>query len=93
MQSSKESMCLFILLWHVLQQHLLVVGALIILRITQVADVVGTVTLDGKPLEGASITFAPQSGRSSSGVTDSSGRYSLNYTGSIRGAMLGSIES
>ena len=56
----------------------------------EVADVVGTVTLDGKPLEGASITFAPQSGRSSSGVTDSSGRYSLNYTGSIRGAMLGS---
>ncbi|MDA7994250.1 MAG: carboxypeptidase-like regulatory domain-containing protein, partial [Pirellulales bacterium] len=49
----------------------------------EVADVVGTVTLDGKPLEGASITFAPQSGRSSSGVTDSSGRYSLNYTGSI----------
>ena len=31
----------------------------------EVADVVGTVTLDGKPLEGASITFAPQSGRSS----------------------------
>ena len=56
----------------------------------EVADVVGTVTLDGKPLEGASITFAPQSGRSSSGVTDSSGRYSLNYTGSIPGAMLGS---
>jgi len=52
----------------------------------EVASVVGTVTLDGKPLEGASITFAPQSGRSSSGVTDSSGRYSLNYTGSIRGA-------
>ena len=56
----------------------------------EVASVVGTVTLDGNPLEGASITFAPQSGRSSSGVTDSSGRYSLNYTGSIRGAMLGS---
>lgn len=56
----------------------------------EVAIVVGTVTLDGKPLEGATITFAPNSGRSSSGVTDSSGKYSLNYTGSIRGAMLGS---
>ena len=56
----------------------------------EVAIVVGTVTLDGKPLEGATITFAPNSGRSSSGVTDSSGRYSLNYTGLIRGAMLGS---
>ncbi len=56
----------------------------------EVATVGGTVNLDGKPLEGATITFAPQSGRSSSGVTDSSGRYSLNYTGSIRGAMLGS---
>ena len=56
----------------------------------EVAIVVGAVTLNGKPLEGATITFAPNSGRSSSGVTDSSGRYSLNYTGLIRGAMLGS---
>jgi len=56
----------------------------------EVALVVGRVTLDGKPLEGATVTFAPNSGRSSSGVTDSSGKYSLNYTGSIRGAMLGS---
>ncbi len=55
----------------------------------EVADVVGVVTLDGQPLEGATITFAPEAGRASSGVTDSTGRYSLNYTGSIRGAMLG----
>ena len=55
----------------------------------EVADVVGVVTLDGQPLEGATITFAPEAGRASSGVTDSTGRYNLNYTGSIRGAMLG----
>ena len=55
----------------------------------EVADVVGVVTLDGQPLEGATVTFAPEAGRASSGVTDSTGRYSLNYTGSIRGAMLG----
>ena len=56
----------------------------------EVADVVGVVTLDGQPLEGATVTFAPEAGRASSGVTDSAGRYSLHYTGSIRGAMLGS---
>ena len=55
----------------------------------EVADVVGVVTLDGKPLEAATITFVPEAGRSSSGVTDSSGKYSLHYTGTLRGAMLG----
>ena len=55
----------------------------------EVADVVGLVTLDGKPLEAATITFVPEAGRSSSGVTDSSGKYSLHYTGTLRGAMLG----
>ena len=55
----------------------------------EVADVVGVVTLDGQPLEAATITFVPEAGRSSSGVTDSSGKYSLHYTGTIRGAMLG----
>ena len=55
----------------------------------EVATVVGVVTLDGQSLEKATITFVPEAGRSSSGVTDSSGKYSLHYTGTIRGAMLG----
>jgi hypothetical protein len=53
------------------------------------APVTGTVTLDGVPLEGASITFSPATGRSSSGTTDAEGNYELNYTGAIQGAMLG----
>jgi hypothetical protein len=53
------------------------------------APVTGTVTLDGVPLEGASITFSPARGRSSSGTTDAEGKYELNYTGAIQGAMLG----
>ena len=55
----------------------------------EVAAVVGVVTLNGQPLQAATITFVPEAGRSSSGVTDSSGKYSLHYTGTIRGAMLG----
>ena len=53
------------------------------------APVTGTVTLDGAPLEGARISFAPVEGRSSSGRTDAQGKYELNYTGAIKGAMLG----
>jgi len=53
------------------------------------APVTGIVTLDGQPLEGASIAFAPTEGRSSNGNTDAEGNYELRYTGSIKGAMLG----
>ncbi|NIP86928.1 MAG: carboxypeptidase regulatory-like domain-containing protein [Planctomycetales bacterium] len=55
----------------------------------ETAPVTGTVTLDGAPLEGASINFVPATGRSSSGKTDAQGRYELHYTGTIEGAMLG----
>ena len=55
----------------------------------ETAPVSGRVTLDGEPLEGASVSFIPAAGRSSSGQTDSSGRYQLYYTGRIKGAMLG----
>jgi len=34
------------------------------------APVNGTITLDGAPLEGASVSFSPVDGRSSSGKTD-----------------------
>lgn len=55
----------------------------------ETAPVMGVVTLNGTPLEGATVSFSPAAGRSSSGRTDSSGRYELYYTGRIKGAMLG----
>lgn len=40
--------------------------------------VTGTVTLDGQPVEGAAVTFAPQEkGRAAAGVTDASGKFVL----------------
>jgi hypothetical protein len=55
----------------------------------EVATVTGVVLLDGKPLEGAEVTFAPLEGRSSTGLTDHTGKYSLSYTKKVRGAVLG----
>jgi len=55
----------------------------------ETAPVTGTVTLDGAPVEGASISFAPPEGRSSSGTTDADGKYELRYVGPVMGAMLG----
>jgi hypothetical protein len=40
--------------------------------------VTGTVTFDGEPLEGASVTFTPQSeGHPAFGITNANGRYTL----------------
>ncbi len=79
-----------------LQFHALSVGLLLLTacgcgrgNYPEVATVTGTVTLDGKPLEDAEITFAPKDGRASSGRTDAKGQYSLSYTKNIRGAVLG----
>lgn len=56
-----------------------------------VADVSGTVTLDGKPLAQASIMFQPTAaGRPSLGTTDENGNYTLLYLDGVEGAMLGS---
>lgn len=50
----------------------------------------GTVTLNGKPVEGATVTFYPVDGTGSSiGVTDSSGKYSLTTYRSNDGAVPG----
>lgn len=51
--------------------------------------VTGTVTLDGEPLENAEVVFAPASGRPSTGLTDSSGRYELTYIRDVKGAVPG----
>ena len=55
----------------------------------KVAPVSGTVTLDGAPLEKASVFFQPEKGRPSFGVTDGQGHYTLNYSMSEHGAKVG----
>lgn len=50
----------------------------------------GFVTLDGKPLATAAVLFTPEGrGRTSIGITDADGRYSLTYLRDIKGADLG----
>jgi hypothetical protein len=49
----------------------------------------GTVTMDGKPLPGVWVGFAPTEGRSSMGLTDKDGRYELNYLLEKKGAKVG----
>ncbi len=53
--------------------------------------VTGRVTLDGKPLSGAVLTFISQSekGSPSYGGTDDQGRYSLMFTNTKSGALVG----
>ncbi|EAQ81359.1 hypothetical protein DSM3645_23246 [Blastopirellula marina DSM 3645] len=56
----------------------------------ELGQVTGTVTLDGKPLPEAMVSFYPEAGgRSAHGVTDGAGQYLLRYTGSKDGAPLG----
>ena len=54
-----------------------------------VVSVSGTVLLDGKPLEGATVTFHPvKSGAVGHGKTDASGRFTI-MTGSLQGVKPG----
>lgn len=54
-------------------------------------EVTGTVTLDGKPVPAAYVTFSPEAegGSTSAGMTDAQGNYTLGYTRDRRGAMIG----
>ena len=63
------------------------------------AEVTGTVTLDGVPLVGANVEFRPDAGReagskigASTGLTDKEGRYTLEFVRDIEGAALGRHE-
>lgn len=50
----------------------------------------GFVTFDGKPLAAAAVLFTPEGrGRTSIGITDADGRYSLTYLRDIKGADIG----
>ncbi|QDV69103.1 hypothetical protein Poly24_28170 [Rosistilla carotiformis] len=55
----------------------------------ELAHVEGTVTVDGKPIDGASVTFEPAGGRPSFGITDANGHYVLEFTATREGALLG----
>ena len=46
-------------------------------------------TLDGKPLAGATIVFTPQKGRPASGVTDAQGRVTLSMSAKDEGVLPG----
>ena len=49
----------------------------------------GTITYDGKPLEGATVMFVPAKGAPSDGTTDASGKYTIKTNGKP-GAPVGS---
>ncbi|MEX2169163.1 MAG: carboxypeptidase-like regulatory domain-containing protein [Pirellulales bacterium] len=58
-------------------------------HLPELGTVSGIVTLDGQPLEGATVQFTPSLGRVSRARTGSDGAYELRYVGSERGALLG----
>lgn len=55
----------------------------------ELGTVSGIVTLENKPLSGATVLFIPETGRGSSATTDAAGRYMLQYTDSQTGARVG----
>ena len=58
-------------------------------NLPELGQVSGTVTLDGQPLDGATIEFVPEKGRPSSAITDESGNYKLRFSATTNGAVLG----
>lgn len=52
-------------------------------------DVTGTLTYDGKPVPGMTISFLPANGRPSWGITDEQGRYRLSWDADHPGAEVG----
>lgn len=55
----------------------------------KLGQVSGTVTLDGQPAKGVTISFTPQIGAASFATTDDAGKYSLNASGGAKGATIG----
>jgi len=56
-----------------------------------VGKVSGTVTIDGKPASGITVSFQPsEGGRGSSGTTDQNGNYELIHSPTVKGALVGS---
>lgn len=55
----------------------------------ELIPVTGKVTLDGTPVAGLRVNFEPGEGRRSSGVTNQSGEYVLEYMDQKKGAIAG----
>ncbi len=55
----------------------------------ELGSVTGIVTLDGQPQAGVIVSFQPEKGRGSFGLTDEQGRYNLNYIFDVPGAKVG----
>ncbi len=55
----------------------------------ELAQVTGTVTLDGNPVADAQVTFIPEKGPTATGRTDSAGKYVLGTKGTDDGASVG----
>jgi hypothetical protein len=55
----------------------------------EIAPARGTVTIDGKPLANAKITFAPEHGPSANAESDTSGAFVLSSNGKGDGAVVG----
>ena len=58
----------------------------------QMVPVNGNVTLDGSPVNGASVMFLPDKGRPAQGNTDAQGHFSLNSIPGGAGAELGKYQ-
>lgn len=56
----------------------------------ELANVTGTVTLDGSPLPGANILFQPQQGKTAFAMTDEKGKFELMYNQDVAGTVPGS---
>jgi hypothetical protein len=55
----------------------------------ELAQVSGTVTLDGEPLVGAIVLFKPDVGRAGSGTIDADGKYEIVYRHGVKGTKVG----
>lgn len=55
----------------------------------QIVPVTGTVTHQGTPIPGLWITFIPETGRQSTGVSKPDGSFSLTYSREKKGALVG----
>jgi hypothetical protein len=81
-------------LWHCVQRLTvaLSLGALLLCAGCGRSDlgrVSGTVTMDGEPVEGVTVTFMPNGGGGVSfGTTDSNGEYTLTHFSGSRGAVI-----
>jgi len=59
----------------------------------ELAEVTGTLTVNGKPVKNVTVTFTPkEGGRASHGSTDADGNFYLKFGGSDKGAILGQHE-